>query len=545
MTAAALALAGLVAAPPASASTVGLAPTNGVPITIPWTAQLWGGAGVSITNSSSEPVTVVTVEVATTDADLSHFRVYSLSGVGYDGVVAAGAAFSAEIDLLVLHGGTHNGEMTICDRLVSEPEGTEHCMTAGVVVTASAMDVADVTLTGPASVAPFEDVTLTGTVHGTLNVAAPQPGVSVSISRDDGSGWTPLPDAVTDALGAFSFTDTVGTSTTTYKATYSSLDLQEGSAVWTVQVVKHASTITVSAPSSVARGTTFKVSGTLTSLGSPLPSKTLGVRVTTLAGTTTRQLVTGPAGTWSFERTATVGGTITISVTWAGDSTHAATTTTRKVSVPRAATSLTITADRSLYTYKASATVKVHLGTTYNGRTVSVYARPLGTSATAPGKLLFTGRVSTSGNVVVHYTMLRRTTFTAVFPGDYRYGPATRTVTPNVRTVVALTMAGYAGYSNGYYRYHAGSSGTDAKMIIGVTPPRPGACVRMTAQRLANGRWTTVAVAACMDLNSSSKQYVVFISNRTKGARYRMHATVGTNSYSTAGTSLWRYFTFV
>ncbi|MGH1555731.1 Ig-like domain-containing protein [Streptomyces sp. L7] len=63
-------------------------------------------------------------------------------------------------------------------------------------------------------------------------------------------------------------------------------------------------------------------------------------------------------GTYSFADTPPAGGTVTYKVTYAGDAGHAAVSASDKVSVSRAATSLSLNNNGKLYSYGAD--VKFH-----------------------------------------------------------------------------------------------------------------------------------------------------------------------------------------
>jgi hypothetical protein len=68
--------------------------------------------------------------------------------------------------------------------------------------------------------------------------------------------------------------------------------------------------------------------------------------------------------------------------TTAADGLTEAATTSAIVAVSRAAASLSVTTNASSYASGSTATVTAHLGTTYNGRTVTIYAQPYGGNKT-------------------------------------------------------------------------------------------------------------------------------------------------------------------
>ncbi len=72
--------------------------------------------------------------------------------------------------------------------------------------------------------------------------------------------------------------------------------------------------------------------------------------------------------------------------------------------------------------YGAKVTITVTLGPTSSGRWVSLYATPAGEAR----RLVAVGVVNAEGKWYPVYRVTRATTFTAVFAGDARGGPARR-----------------------------------------------------------------------------------------------------------------------
>jgi hypothetical protein len=305
---------------------------------------------------------------------------------------------------------------------------------------------------------------------------------------------------------------------------------------------KTPSSLTVVAPATGKRGLAYSVSGVLSTNGTPVVGATVSLKRTDLAGTKTFNLTTGATGGYAHRDVPAVGGPVTWAATWVGDTTNAAVTTTRVVTIARVATALTIKASASIYSYGAKATVTVHLGATYNRRDVYVYARPLGTSVTAPGTLVAHVKVNSAGNAVVSYVMKRRTTFTARFVGDYRSNVAARAVSPYVRAKVSVTLAGYYGKSGSTYLYR----GKDPAQMISVAPNRAGTCFNTLVQANQHGGWQTIASLNCGILDSTSRGYAVLVSNRAPGILVRIHASIPNDSASqTLGaTSAWVYLKF-
>ncbi len=441
----------LVAAPPASAATVGLAPSAGVPVEIVRTALRSDASTVDIVNNAAQAVHVVEVTAQTTDPDLETFEVTGIVAIDADFDVDPQGSFLARVEVYARHAGEHSGTLTICDRLVSEPDGASHCTISAVHVTAEPYGPPELTFSGPPVAAPGSAVTLTGTARSSDGTFAPLAGATVTVTRSSTAGEVAYPPVTTDVTGAFVVHATVGLTDSTFAAYVEAADFRPGT-IWCVVTVPAASsTIRLTAPTTAARGSTIHVTGLLTSGGQPRPSQAVTVTTKTLQGTSTATVTTSASGTFSFDRTLVVGGDVTLIAAWAGAPGQAATSTTVHVTVPRKATAMTLAAGKKVYPYGAVATIRLHLGTTYNSRVVLLYERPLATIVGKPGNLIARATLGSTGDLVVKRTLTRRTTYTAVFAGDYRYAPVTRTVSPNVRSKLGVTMYRYTKRSGKYY----------------------------------------------------------------------------------------------
>lgn len=400
---------------------------------------------------------------------------------------------------------------------------------------------ASLTLTGPASTPAGGAVSLHGVLHG---AGGPLGSTPLTVSRTDGTGTTNLPDVTTAADGSFTVDDTMPATDASWTVHFAGSDtVQALSATHVVTIGKYASAIALSAPAVGTRGVAYRVTGVLTSGGSPVAGAAVKYTRRDLAGTRTFTLVSNASGVVSYRDIPAVGGPVTWTLAFAGDDTHAAISTSKVVTVARAATAVSIRTSASIYTYGAKAVVTVHLGTTYNRRDVYIYARPLASPApTAPGKLIAHVRVNSLGNAVVSYTMRARTTFTVRFSGDYRYNAAARAVSPYVRSKVAISLGGWYARSGSIYLYH----GADPAQMITVAPNRSGQCFTAYVQALQGGAWMNVAQLSCGTLDSTSHGYALFTSNRPPGILVRIRASVGNDSVTqTLGaTSAWVYLKF-
>jgi hypothetical protein len=433
----------------------------------------------------------------------------------------------------------------VSDGLAFSPDGSRlYAITAPIgtpdfqfrVLDAPTKVTSTLTLTGPSSVPLSGHVALSGALT-TPN--GPVSGATVAISRTDASGVTALPDAVTGADGSFTVSDTAGTTALSYTATYAGNATNgPATATWNVAVTKIPSTLTIVAPSTSKRAVAYTVTATLTSDAVAVPGALVSVKRVDLAGTRLSSVRTNASGALSIRDVPAVGGPVTWTLSWPGDDTHAAVTSVKTVSIARAATALTLKVSSSVFSYGAKAVVTVHLGTTFNHRDVYIYARPLGApAAAAPGRLIAHARVNRLGNVVVSYVMHSRTTFTARFLGDYRYGAAARASSPYVRAKVSLVLQGWSSRSGSTYIYR----GVDPVQVITVSPNRAYQCFSVQVQALQGGRWGTLTTLSCSGLDASSHGYLVLQSNRAPGILIRIRAYVGsdTASQTLGATSPW------
>lgn len=305
--------------------------------------------------------------------------------------------------------------------------------------------------------------------------------------------------------------------------------------------------LTLTVPTTtVARGTPYAVSGTLLSgvSGSePVVGVTVTLVRTDLAGSRTIYTKTTSEG-FSISDPAAVGGLVTWKASWPGRLDQAAAVDTATVRVSRSSTSLSVRTDASTYAYGATARITAHLGTTYSGRGVVLYARPLGTTIAAPGKLVKAATVDANGNLTATYRMTRTTVFTASFKGDERYAPAGASSTPKTRSTITVAFDDAANVGKISGTTLSLSSVYNAGVDITVRAPRPGGCLGSTYQVWSGSSWVTKATGSCTShLTGSSTQAFTFEGsyrvNAPKAIRFLVRVT-GT-TYNSGYTSPWYY----
>ncbi|WP_030671778.1 Ig-like domain-containing protein [Streptomyces cellulosae] len=395
-------------------------------------------------------------------------------------------------------------------------------------------------LTAPSTGVPGRPLT----VAGTLTSSAALPAGQVAHITRNG---TALPDVTTKADGSFTFSDNPpAEGTYTYAASYAGDDTHEtAGAASLVQVSKLATSVTLVAPVTATRAQKLTVSGTLS--GSPFATGgVVKVTKTDLAhpsGTALADAKVAANGSFTFTDTPQIGGANTYKVAYGGDISHKPGSRIATVQVSRVSTFLTIATDHSTYAYGQTAKVTAHLGTTYNKRTVALYAQPFGGTSV----LVRSGTVDSHGNLTGAYKLARNTTFSAVFAGDYRYAP--KTVARSVHSYVRISekLSGY--YTSTYYGstlyrvyHHTAKEQLDAT----VTPNKAGQCLVFRVQRYYSGAWHTQTTTPCSALSSTSAGRHQMSLAKSVNSRFRVAAGYVRSSRDNTNLSTWgawQYFT--
>ncbi|MFC4035886.1 hypothetical protein ACFO3J_31110 [Streptomyces polygonati] len=305
-----------------------------------------------------------------------------------------------------------------------------------------------------------------------------------------------------------------------------------------------ATTLSLTAPKSAGRATAMTVSGRLSA--GPYPSgEVVHVTRTDLGhttGTALRDVPLSADGTFSISDTPQIGGANTYRVSYPGDAAHQAATASATTQVSRSATPLTLTTKASVYDYGATATLTAALGSTYNGRTVSIYAQPYGGSKT----LIKTGTVDTSGHLSATYKLSRSTTFTASFAGDYRYAPAAAARTAYDRVALAETLGSYytsTRVGTTLYRvYHHTAS---AVLKAAVTPHKTSQCAHFQEQRFSGGAWHTLLTTGCSPLSSAGTAYGRFSLVHATNGSFRLRAEYAQSPKDTTNVTTWGAWEYI
>ncbi|MFG3358799.1 RHS repeat domain-containing protein [Streptomyces griseofuscus] len=491
----------------------------------------WGADGLAlygVTQDSSGAYTLNMLSAAKlTDTQLTltapRYAVptqqYTFTGsLSTKGLIPVGASLTVTRDGTALPDATvgTDGSFTVSD--TSEDEGahayqvtyagdaTHRAATASLTV-----HVARLSTTIPfpdfASMSPGS-VVFTGSLMSELNFGSLPQGTTVQVSRtdEDTQETTQLPPVTVDpATTEFTVTDAPHSAGRfTYRLSYAGdATHQPTSSDATVQISPYAPAVTLNGPETALRDKALTFGGKLSD--APYGSSEKATVTRTDAAHTTKPVTwtapVGTDGTITVKDTPTIGGAATYTVSYPGDASHQPAIASAIVQVSRTATALSVTTKASSYAYGASAAVTAHLGTTYDGRTVSLYAQPYGGAKT----LVKTGTVDASGNLSATYKLTRNTTFTASFGGDDHYAPATATHTAYGQVKITESLGGsYTSTKYGTTAYRVYHHTAKPRVTAVVSPNKSGQCEKFQAQQYHGGTWHTLTTSGCYSLDPKS-----------------------------------------
>jgi hypothetical protein len=301
--------------------------------------------------------------------------------------------------------------------------------------------------------------------------------------------------------------------------------------------------LTLSGVTSVPVGHPVTLGGTLrTPAGSPLGGATVTVTRTGPGSTAKLTATTGSDGSYSVADTPSAGGSYSYAARYAGDASETPATATAAVTVTRVAPPLSVSVTPQSATYRPAVHVTVRLATANGDRTVSVYAKPAGSTRRI---LLKTGVVSSTGTMTLLFRATHTTTFSAVFAGDANYTPRTVTATASVAASVTMKIGGYFASkivgSVTYRLYHSAKRLTAA---AAVAPDKHGECVKFDMQEFYKGTWYD-RLTGCGALGTKSTIGTsVALGNADLGYRYRLRAVYlrGKDTTNLSADSAWQHF---
>ncbi|MFJ4847827.1 MULTISPECIES: hypothetical protein [unclassified Streptomyces] len=402
----------------------------------------------------------------------------------------------------------------------------------------------------------------TATLAGYLYCAPAD--AKVQITRKNPNGTSSVVGTVTttpvDSLGAsWSFNDSQPAGDYSYTAAYLGDDTylpSDGNRVMRFVRHKVSMTLTAKAPRfELGKANHVTVAGQLTVPdGLPIPKgQKLGVRLALnphsgAVGTPLAPAVTtDTAGHFSLAMDLRTEGTYQVQVSYPGSTLLGGASATADLNMKRLTPQLTVKTDRSLYGYKAKATVTAHLGTTYTGRTVGLYATPVSGKRVT----IKTGKVDKNGNLSGTYVVSRNTKFSATFAGDARYAPASAAVGTQTSALIHGTASGYLKTSvSGGQTYKVYRHTSSAKFAVDVAPAAPGRCVHVQRQTLTAGVWLgDVNHDVCVKLNSkSAATYSMPLASMNQSrvrVRFLYDGVYNVPDYNAWTYSAWQYIAVV
>ncbi|HET7531434.1 MAG TPA: hypothetical protein VFJ98_10785, partial [Mycobacteriales bacterium] len=318
---------------------------------------------------------------------------------------------------------------------------------------------------------------------------------------------------------------------------------------WSLHVLhdstKYAVQIAATTTKPAHTGDPVTVSGTVGSTIDPFTTApTVQLSRTDLAGrhADIASQQAGPDGSFTFTDShqvggRTIGGPVTYTVSFAGDDAHRAASHSVRLTIPRQPTSISIHSNRSTFGYGGLARIRVHLGVnpTFNSKRVAVYLTPY-----QGRRVRIANRdVDADGNLAMSHRVYRRSTFMAVFAGDFLHEPARDSVTVRAHGRITERLRGFYGSTGGYRLYHPGSS---PELDGRLWPHQSGVCLIFRAQYHSNGAWHTASTSPCVSTNSEGRAAALL--NNALDLPYRLRAEWRGSTLSMATHGAWMKLKF-
>lgn len=200
---------------------------------------------------------------------------------------------------------------------------------------------------------------------------------------------------------------------------------------------------------------------------------------------------------------------------------------------------VTLSTDKSTYSYGGTATITVTLGSPTTNRTVEVYSKVRGSARV----LKASGPVDGAGKLTFKATNLtRNTTFSAYFYGDDDFAPATATAMVSVRAKVTIST-GSTSMSGSFHKLRHSPPPTVHVAVYPATPTTT--CVKFVVQSYSHGAWRGFGSIACPKRSATTGSYGVTMYDFPAGVKLRVQASYPTTSQNASFTSKWYYIVFV
>ena len=318
------------------------------------------------------------------------------------------------------------------------------------------------------------------------------------------------------------------------------------SATYSIEVLVGAgtlpTTLAVTGPPTAPRAVPLTLSGTLLQAGTPLAGQTVSWSRTDLSGTTPLgALTTTTSGGFTATDTPQVGGAVSYTFAYAGDTNHAPATATVTVNVARLATLISISVNGRVFPYAGLATTSVHLGPTAASRRIQVWEYVYGVP-NPHFALVYQGNVNSSGNYAFAVHMYRHISYAAMFVGDAYNAPAAAYSYTTALARITPVLYGAYATSGSYHYYHH----TVNPEVVGVISPARGAigCMNFSAQVYLHSTWTTGATSTCLPITASNLAVAYLVGAHPTGVPYRVRAYTPSDIVNAATSSGWVYLEF-
>jgi hypothetical protein len=301
-----------------------------------------------------------------------------------------------------------------------------------------------------------------------------------------------------------------------------------------------ATAITLDAPATVSAGQPVTIAG---SLADPL---LVGRALSASRRDSTGDVqpvtaITNNAAKFTITDLPRAAGSTTYTIEYPGDDGHLASSASVTVVVATGMPTLTLDRNGSVNAYGATVTVTAHLGSEEIDRTVEVWADPAGSDQ--DNRLLKRATVDWNGNLSLSWRLTRNTVFSAVFPGDKLYRPATVKSTLYTRVNVSTSVSRQYRSKSGYYYIHKSVNPVFTTTMTAASNRKQ----RLVFETYSGGKWHTWKTLT-LPLSSSGKSTYTLTGSHKTGVKYRVRAAylTGTSgdslNYPTYGS--YRYFTF-
>lgn len=340
-----------------------------------------------------------------------------------------------------------------------------------------------------------------GVLPGTLRITR------YDDAHPDGVPVTPTlhPSNVVNFIAWYTLDDTVPlTGALSYRVEYSgSTHYTASDQTFPVTIQRYAPTLKLTAPTTSARAKALTVTGSLGWPHAHVLTGAVHVVKTDAAHPSGYSLGTVPVaadGTFALHDTPQIGGADSYAFRYDGGTSYLPASATAKVDVSRAAPAVTVATNAASYHSGSTVKVTAHLGTTYNSRTVAIYATPVGKART----LVRSGKVDSHGNLSGSYKISRNTVFSASFGGDYRYAPRTASRTavlaPTVKTELQWPLGTTRIGSTTYHVFRKSevNMGYDFK----VSPTPTSGCGTVYIEHYYSHAWHKVTSTSCVPVYS-------------------------------------------